>query len=141
MRRDFSVNALYYNIADQSVVDYVGGLADLDAGIFRLIGDPVTRCEEDPVRVLRAVRLAAKLEFSIQVDTMSAMQQTASELQHTPPARLFEEVLKLFQGGYALRSFAAVVDNDLLRYLFPLLDVRLKAGDESLRNMLDQKFL
>ncbi|MEE9321801.1 MAG: polynucleotide adenylyltransferase PcnB [Granulosicoccus sp.] len=138
MRRDFSVNALYYNIADHSVVDYVGGLVDIDAGVFRLIGDPLTRCEEDPVRVLRAVRLAAKLEFSIQADTLAAMRKTAVELQHTPPARLFEEVLKLFQGGYALRSFAAVVDNDLLQYLFPLLDERLKAGDEPLRHMLDE---
>jgi len=138
MRRDFSVNALYYNIADHSVVDYVGGLTDIEAKVFRLIGDPVTRCEEDPVRVLRAVRLAAKLEFSIQADTLSAMRDTAGELQHTPPARLFEEVLKLFQGGYALRSFAAVVDNDLLQYLFPLLDTRLKAGDEALRHMLDE---
>ncbi|MGQ7842922.1 polynucleotide adenylyltransferase PcnB [Granulosicoccus sp. 3-233] len=136
-RRDFSVNALYYNIADGSVVDYVGGLADLKAGVFRLIGDPVTRCEEDPVRVLRAVRLAAKLEFSIDKTTLAAMQQVRNELKSTPPPRLFEEVLKLFQGGYALRSFHAVREQDLLRYLFPLLDRRLKDGDEKLVSMLD----
>ncbi len=136
-RRDFSVNALYYNIADDSVVDYVGGLADLEAGVFRLIGDPVTRCEEDPVRVLRAVRLAAKLEFSIDKTTLSAMEQVRGELKATPPPRLFEEVLKLFQGGYALRSFHAVREQDLLRYLFPLLDKRLKEGDDNLVSMLD----
>lgn len=136
-RRDFSVNALYYNIADDSVVDYVGGLADLDAGLFRLIGDPVTRCEEDPVRVLRAVRLAAKLEFGIDQPTLSAMEQVRGELKSTPPPRLFEEVLKLFQGGYALRSFHSVREHDLLRYLFPLLDKRLKAGDKRLESMLD----
>lgn len=136
-RRDFSVNALYYNIADGSIVDYVGGLADLEAGVFQLIGDPITRCEEDPVRVLRAVRLAAKLKFSIDADTLKAMTATSRELQATPPPRLFEEVLKLFQGGYALRSFHSIRDHDLLRYLFPLLDKRLKAGDEKLVSMLD----
>ena len=136
-RRDFSVNALYYNIADGSVVDYVGGLDDLDRGVFQLIGDPVTRCEEDPVRVLRAVRLAAKLRFDIDADTLSAMQQVAVELKSTPPPRLFEEVLKLFQGGYALRSFHSIRDHDLLRFLFPLLDKRLKAGDDQLQSMLD----
>ncbi|MBT8426759.1 MAG: polynucleotide adenylyltransferase PcnB, partial [Erythrobacter sp.] len=136
-RRDFSVNALYYNLVDGTVVDYVGGLADLDAGVFRLIGDPVTRCEEDPVRVLRAVRLAAKLDFDIAEDTLAAMRQVRGELKSTPPPRLFEEVLKLFQGGYALRSFHSIREHELLHYLFPLLDERLKAGDEALETMLD----
>jgi poly(A) polymerase len=136
-RRDFSVNALYYNIADGSVVDYVGGLTDLDKGIFKLIGEPKTRCEEDPVRVLRAVRLAAKLKFDIEPSTLTAMRSTSSELSATPPPRLFEEVLKLFQGGYALRSFHSVREHDLLTYLFPMLDRRLKQGDEKLVSMLD----
>ncbi len=136
-RRDFSVNALYYNIADGSVVDYVGGLEDLDTGVFKLIGDPKTRCEEDPVRVLRAVRLAAKLKFDIEPATLKAMQQTSAELRSTPPPRLFEEVLKLFQGGYALRSFHSVREHNLLTYLFPLLEKRLAAGDDKLVSMLD----
>ena len=136
-RRDFSVNALYYNIADGSVIDYVGGLADLESRLFRLIGEPVTRCEEDPVRVLRAVRLAAKLKFDIDESTLAAMRQIRTELKSTPPPRLFEEVLKLFQGGYALRSFHSVREHDLLRYLFPMLDKRLKAGDQNLVSMLD----
>ena len=136
-RRDFSVNALYFNIADDSVVDYVGGLADLESRVFRLIGDPLTRCAEDPVRVLRAVRLAAKLEFDIEPATLDAMRKKGSELGATPPARLFEEVLKLFQGGYALRSFHAVREHDLLQYLFPLLDERLQAGAPKLQSMLD----
>jgi len=136
-RRDFTVNALYYNIADDSVVDYVGGLADLDARVFRLIGDPLTRCAEDPVRVLRAVRLAAKLEFEIDAKTLKAMNSIAGELKSTPPARLFEEVLKLFQGGYALRSFHSIRQHDLLRFLFPLLDKRLKNSAPELESMLD----
>ena len=125
-RRDFSVNALYYNIADRSVVDYVGGLNDIEERVFRLIGDPITRCEEDPVRVLRAVRLASKLEFDIEPATLAAMQKTAHLLAQTPPARMFEEVLKLFQGGYAQRSFEAVREHELLEYLFPLLAERLQ---------------
>lgn len=136
-RRDFSVNALYYNIADGSIVDYVGGLTDLDKGVFKLIGEPKTRCEEDPVRVLRAVRLAAKLKFDIEPSTLEAMRATSSELSATPPPRLYEEVLKLFQGGYALRSFHSVREHDLLTHLFPLLDLRLKQGDEKLVSMLD----
>ncbi len=138
LRRDFSVNALYYNIVDKTVVDYVGGLNDIDEGVFRLIGDPVTRCEEDPVRVLRAVRLASKLEFDIEDATLDAMQQTSHHLANVPPARMFEEVLKLFQGGYAKRSFAAVREHELMPYLFPLLAKRLDNNeDESLMKMLN----
>jgi len=131
LRRDFTVNALYYNISDHSIVDYAGGLNDIDAGVFRLIGKPVTRCEEDPVRVLRAVRLAAKLEFEIEPVTLAAMQKTAHLLANQAPARMFEEVLKLFQGGYAKRSFAAVREHELLQYLFPLLATRLDNNPSS----------
>lgn len=138
LRRDFSLNALYYNIADHSIVDYVGGLKDIDDGIFKLIGDPVTRCEEDPVRVLRAVRLSSKLEFDIEPATLAAMQKTAHGLAQTPPARMFEEVLKLFQGGYAKRSFAAVREHGLLEYLFPLLAKRFDdKPDPDLQKMLN----
>jgi len=137
LRRDFSVNALYYNIADFSLVDYVGGLADIEAGVFQLIGEPITRCKEDPVRVLRAARLASKLKFKIHPDTLDAMRQTASGLAQVPPPRLFEEVLKLFQGGYAQRSFAALLEHDLLQYLFPLLNQRLASDSLALRQMLD----
>jgi len=140
-RRDFSVNALYYNIADGSVVDYVGGLVDLDNKLFRLIGDPMTRCAEDPVRVLRAVRLAAKLEFGMEAQTLEAMQATSNELGSTPPARLFEEVLKLFQGGYASRSFADVREHDLLQYLFPWPDVEERAKRDSNAGMPVQEAL
>lgn len=140
-RRDFSVNALYYNIADNSIVDYVGGLADLEQGVFRLIGDPQVRCAEDPVRVLRAARLAAKLDFEIDSKTLQAMQASCEELRSVPPPRLFEEVLKLFQGGYASKSFSSIREHDLLQYLFPMLDQRLKEGDSSVFEMLDAALL
>ncbi len=131
IRRDFSVNGLYWDVADGSIVDYVGGLDDVEARVFRLIGDPLVRCEEDPVRVLRAVRLAAKLNFSIEASTLGAMQEVSSELGKTAPARLFDEVLKLFQGGYAEASFDAVRDHDLLQHLFPALQKRFDRLDES----------
>jgi len=131
LRRDFSVNALYYNYANGAVVDYAGGLEDIEKGVFRLIGDPVTRCKEDPVRVLRAARLSAKLQFDIEPATLAAMREVAHELGQVPPARMFEEVLKLFQGGYAQDSFNAVREHELLPYLFPMLSQRLEADADT----------
>ena len=126
LRRDFTVNALYFNIADNTVVDFVGGLDDIEDGVFRLIGDPVQRCEEDPVRVLRAARLSAKLQFDIEQDTLDAMYDTAHMLENMPPARLFEEALKMFHGGYAVRSFHRLLEFDLFGYLFPQTNSRLR---------------
>lgn len=141
IRRDFSVNGLYWDVADGSVVDYVGGLDDIEGRLFRLIGDPLTRCEEDPVRVLRAVRLSAKLDFDIEPNTLAAMREVAPELGKTAPARLFDEVLKLFQGGYAEASFLAVREHDLLRYLFPALQRRLDRVGAEEREKLDTLLL
>ena len=118
-RRDFTVNALYWDVADGAVLDHVGGLEDIERRTFRLIGDPHVRCAEDPVRVLRAVRLSAKLGFDIDPDTLAAMRATSDELGNTAPARLFEEVLKLFQGGYARASFDAVREHGLLKLSLP----------------------
>ena len=136
-RRDFTVNALYWDVADGAVLDHVGGLEDIERRTFRLIGDPLTRCAEDPVRVLRAVRLSAKLGFDIDPDTLEAMRATSHELGNTAPARLFEEVLKLFQGGHARASFDAVREHDLLRHLFPGLDARLRRADPERRADLE----
>ena len=104
-RRDFTVNALFYNVEDFAVVDYVGGMADIKTGVLRLIGDAEQRYREDPVRMLRAVRFAAKLGFRIHPDTEAPLARLAPLLFDIPPARLFEEVLKLFLGGYALQTF------------------------------------
>src|SRR5690606_24496462 len=117
-RRDFTANALYYNIADFAVWDYVGGMADMRASTLRLIGDPETRYREDPVRMLRAVRFAAKLDFALAAETAAPLRPLGHHLRHVPPARLFDEILKLFQSGYALASFELLVKYDLFRYLF-----------------------
>lgn len=117
-RRDFSVNSLYYDIRDFSVLDYTGGMADLEAGILRIIGDPVRRYREDPVRMLRAVRFAAKLGFRLGEETAAAIPECAPMLADIPPARLYEEVLKLFLGGAAVQTFELLNHFDLFKYLF-----------------------
>lgn len=119
-RRDFSVNALYYNIADFSIMDYTGGMADIEKGVLRLIGDPDTRFREDPVRMLRAVRFATKLGFRIEAETERPIKALAPLLGDIPPARLFDEMLKLFLGGSALDNFEMLRHYNLFEQLFPL---------------------
>lgn len=120
LRRDFTVNALYYDIHDYSVIDYVGGVEDLKRGLLRIIGDPETRYREDPVRLLRAVRFAAKLGFRIEPQTEAPIATLARLLLDVPPARMFEEVIKLFHGGYALETYELLRKYSLFSYLFPL---------------------
>jgi len=118
-RRDFTVNALYYNVADFSVIDYTDGMADLKAGVLRLIGEPGARLREDPVRMLRAVRFAAKLGFRLHPDIEAGIHELGELLTAVPPARLFDEVLKLFQGGYAVQGYELLRHYGLFGYLFP----------------------
>jgi poly(A) polymerase len=118
-RRDFTANALYYNIEDFSVWDYVGGFEDALDRVLRLIGDPETRYREDPVRMLRAVRFAAKLGFSMHPDTAAPIPKLAWMLDAVPPARLFDEVTKMFLAGSARNAFELLYRLDLLQHLFP----------------------
>ena len=118
-RRDFTINAIYYNISDFSLIDYANGIEDLKTGIIRLIGDPVLRYQEDPVRMLRAIRFAAKLEFTIAPKTATPIPELAGLLANIPPARLFEEVLKLFLSGHAMESFKLLRQYGLFQQLFP----------------------
>jgi len=124
-RRDFTVNALYYNIRDFSLIDYVGGLEDLKQGLLRLIGEPETRYREDPVRLIRAVRFAVKLGFKIEPNTEAPIQPLGHLLQEVAPARLFEEVLKLFHNRQAVTVFEKLRHYNLFRYLFPQVDALL----------------
>jgi poly(A) polymerase len=125
-RRDFTANALYYNIEDFSVWDYVGGVEDARNRILRMIGDPETRYREDPVRMLRAVRFAAKLSFTIHRDTAAPIPQLAWMLDGVPPARLFDEVNKIFLAGSAQPAFALLEQLQLLEHLFPDLSSALQ---------------
>ena len=118
-RRDFTVNALYYNIADEAVVDYVDGMRDIKSCCIKLIGDPHQRFTEDPVRLLRAVRFATKLGFRISADTERCLSELAPSLGGIAPARLFEEVLKMFFNGYALQTFEQLRHYRMFGELFP----------------------
>jgi poly(A) polymerase len=133
-RRDFTANALYYNIEDFSVWDYVGGVEDARQRILRMIGDPETRYREDPVRMLRAVRFAAKLSFTIHEDTAAPIGRLAWMLDGVPPARLFDEVNKIFLAGSAAAAFELLERLQLLEHLFPDLAAALHdapAGDSA----------
>ncbi len=118
-RRDFTINALYYDIANFAVLDYVSGMADLKAGLIRLIGDPVQRYQEDPVRMLRAVRFAAKLGFRLDPATEAPLHRLGHLLEKIPPARLLDEILKLFLGGSAIQTFELLRHYRLFGWLFP----------------------
>lgn len=118
-RRDFTINALYYRLKDFAVKDYAGGLEDIDNSLVRLIGDPEQRYREDPVRMLRAIRFAGKLGFTIEKGTAKPIGELAYLLQNIPPARLFDEVLKLFLSGHAAASFQLLQDYGLLEQLLP----------------------
>lgn len=118
-RRDFTANALYYDIADFSVIDYVGGMEDLRRGILRLIGDPESRYREDPVRMLRAVRFMTKLGFVLDPACEEPLRRLAPLLADISPARLYDEVLKLFLSGFALQTFELLRYYGLFEFLFP----------------------
>jgi len=135
-RRDLTVNALFYNIKDFTVIDYVGGLQDIQAGRIRLIGDPEQRYIEDPVRLLRVVRFAVKLGFRIDPATEAPIRGFTELLRKIPPARLFEETLKLFLGGYALQTFEQLRRYDLFIELFPQTEAVLTEEEGGFPHML-----
>jgi poly(A) polymerase len=118
-RRDFTINALYYNIADFSVLDFTGGMKDLKARKIRMIGDATTRFREDPVRMLRAIRFASKLDFHLSKDLIKPIQELKDLMNHVPPARLFEEMIKMFHYGSADKAFEALLQHELFEPLFP----------------------
>lgn len=129
-RRDFRVNALYYNIADFSVIDYTDAMEDIRQRSLRMIGDPETRYREDPVRMLRAVRFAAKLDFTIHADSEKPVFELAGLLAEIPSARLFDEAIKLFHSGNAVKCFELLRHYGLFSILFPLAEAALKKDVE-----------
>ena len=109
-RRDFTVNALFYDIATFSIIDYVGGIDDLHARVIRSIGDPNVRFDEDPVRMLRAIVLAARLDFTIDPPIIDAIRAHAGEIARSAPARMIEELYKILRSGAAERAFRQLAD-------------------------------
>jgi poly(A) polymerase len=132
-RRDFTVNALFYDIATLSVIDYVGGLEDLQSRVIRSIGDPEVRFREDPVRMLRAIVLAARLDFTVDPPSVDAIRKLAPEIGRSAPARLMEEIYKILRSGAAERAFRELADVGLLQYIAPEL---LQIEDEGLWEFL-----
>ena len=129
LRRDFTINALFYNIADFSIIDYAGGLEDLEKKVIRVIGDPETRFTEDPVRILRAVRFAAALDFTIEETAREAIRTQAPRLEDCSSSRLYEEILKLINCGKAEQVFELSRDLEVFEHLFPEIGAWLNAPD------------
>ncbi|SEK83844.1 polynucleotide adenylyltransferase PcnB [Nitrosovibrio tenuis] len=125
-RRDFTVNALFFDPIHEEIWDYLNGYEDITARRLRIIGDPVRRYREDPIRMLRAVRLAAKLEMQLDPDTAAPIGDLAPLLRNVPPSRLFDEMLKLLLSGHALTCVAELRKRGLHHGLLPMLDVILE---------------
>ena len=137
IRRDFSINALYLDPEEETVYDSVNGMNDHQNRVIRLIGVPDERYREDPVRLLRAVRFASKLDFDIATETLQPISDLGSLLSGVPQARLYEEILKLFLSGQAQKTFDDLRRYDLLKHLFPQTDQLLRqAGNESLLQLI-----
>ena len=135
-RRDFTVNALFYDIATFSVIDYVDGLPDVEGRIIRTIGDPMVRLREDPVRMLRAVALAARLGFTIERDTLEAIRSLRGEIVKSSPARILDEMYKILRQGESRRTFQMLHDVGLLAYMLPEADRAIREQSERLLGSL-----
>ena len=137
-RRDFTVNALFYDIATFSVIDYVSGLEDLTNRLIRTIGDPEVRFREDPVRMLRAVALAARLGFTIHRDTLEAIRFLRGEIVKSSPARILDELYKILRQGASRQTFQLLHDTGLLAYLLPEADQAIADQGERLLGSLSR---
>ncbi len=141
LRRDFTINALYYCVKDFTIYDYAGGLKDIEKREIRLIGDPEKRYREDPVRMLRAIRFSAKLDFTIAPATEAPIFELSSLLSNIPAARLFDEVLKLMLSGNALNTFRQLRHYNLFGQLFPSSEYSLKKGPERYLKLIEQALI
>jgi len=126
-RRDFTINALFYDIADFSIIDYTGGLRDLEARVVRCIGDPGERFQEDPVRMIRAVSMASRLDFTIDTPIDAAIVEHRSDIARSAPARLIEEIYKLLRAGASEQAFRMLAERRLLEPIAP--DLQKRAGE------------
>ena len=139
VRRDFTVNALYYNIADHSVLDFYGGFGDLKKRTIRLIGEPVQRFREDPIRMLRGVRLAAKLNCTIAKETEQPIASLANLLHNVPHARILDELMKTYRSGHALTAFELLMKHGLFKELFPEVEMVLQESNaKKMQAMLER---
>jgi poly(A) polymerase len=131
-RRDFTINAMYYDPQTETVLDYHGGMQDIEARTLRMIGEPSQRYREDPVRMLRAIRFAAKTGFQIQTETLAPLEKLGDLIQDVPSSRLFDEILKLLMSGHAWASLQGLKDVGLHQKILPLIDAILENEDRSI---------
>jgi poly(A) polymerase len=139
-RRDLTINAMYYDPGDNSIHDFAEGLDDIEKRIIRIMGDPATRFREDPVRMLRVVRFAAKLGFNIENRTGKPMHKLASNLEHVSPPRLFDETLKLFMSGQGLASFWLLHEYGLFERIVPQISNMMKDRNSLSSKLIEQAF-
>jgi poly(A) polymerase len=137
-RRDFSINALYFDVSNFSVLDPTGGMEDLAQGIIRILGNPIDRYKEDPVRMIRALRIAAKLNFKLEPHTANPIFDLKTNLTHVSHARLFEELIKLFHSGHANKAFDLLRHYELFAILFPLTEETLSQEPEHALKLMVQ---
>jgi len=135
-RRDFTVNGLFYDVETHKIVDFVGGLDDLDTRIIRTIGDPVRRFREDPVRMIRAIKFAARLGFEFDPATWDALQEVAPDINKCSKARLLEEIYKLLRGGSSRRCFTLLLESQLLQAMMPSYVAQFGEDLESAKDVL-----
>lgn len=138
VRRDFTINALYYTTENFAVYDYTGGMSDLESRLIRIIGDPEMRYREDPVRMLRAARFAAKLNFTIESDTAAPMRELAPLLSNVPAARMFDEVLKLLMAGHGVATYRQLREHELFAPLFPATAAAIEAEHPAAEVLIEQ---
>ncbi|HAL92818.1 MAG TPA: poly(A) polymerase [Verrucomicrobia bacterium] len=134
-RRDFTINGLFYDIADGSIIDYVGGLKDLEHRVLRVIGDPETRFREDPVRMVRAVRIASQLDFEIERHAREVLMKMCGELKNSSRERLHEEMLKILNCGCALKVFERSWRKGLFQVIYPAFSAWLQAPENHVAAM------
>jgi poly(A) polymerase len=135
-RRDFTINALYYSSKDFKVYDFANGVKDVEDKVIRLIGDPETRYREDPVRMLRAIRFATKLDMQISAETRAPIKELSSLMGNIPAARMFEEFLKLFISGKAVANYEQLRSYNLFTYFFPAVDQELNKDNKLLERFI-----
>lgn len=141
-RRDFTVNALYYNPKDNTIHDYYHGIEDLKTGKLRLIGNPIIRYQEDPVRMLRSIRFMAKLDMFLDKPSEEPIRKLAPLLTNIPPARLFDESLKLLQAGFGLKAYRLIREYGLFQQLFPtLMPFFTEKGDSFAERMIERALI
>jgi len=135
-RRDFTINALYYSSKDFKVYDFANGVKDVEDKVIRLIGDPETRYREDPVRMLRAIRFATKLNMEIETQTKAPIKTLAPLMANIPAARMFEEFLKMFISGKAVANYTQLREYHLFKFFFPAVDQALDCDDDLLERFI-----